>query len=184
MIERQKGPIEILCNEIEFRFECSMERPEFLISFVAMLIEQVADMRHMQAYLGEITKRPGPSSDSEEVLRRTRELIESDPAEIVAKAEKVHDLIHKVEPDVAYPCDHLIDMLSSCVSAIRFGLETPCHSRHAASAASHIWKHRYGVTLFDEFTPNWEKDWARAQLQRAILVCAIPAAFATSASKP
>lgn len=66
------------------------------------------------------------------------------------------------------PCDHLLDMLSSCASAIRFGLEKPCTSRYAAAAANHIWSHLYGVHLFDQFTDEWQKDWARAQLQAAI----------------
>ena len=92
---------------------------------------------------------------------------------LIDGAAEVHSFIHEVEGSEDGPCDHLIDMLSSCVSAIRFGLEKPCHSRHAAAAASHIWKHLYGVSLFDSFTPEWEKDWARAQLQEAILRRAI-----------
>jgi len=52
----------------------------------------------------------------------------------------------------------------------------PCHSRHAAEASNHIWKHKYGVTLFDDCTPAWQKDWARRQFQDAILRLALIAA--------
>ena len=90
---------------------------------------------------------------------------------MIDEAAKVHDFIHSVSSDEDYPCDHLIDMLSSCVSAIRFGLEKPCFSRHAASAATHIWRHRYGVTLEDEFTYGWAKDWTRAMLQTPAITC-------------
>ncbi len=92
---------------------------------------------------------------------------------MICRAAEAHAFIREVAPEDAYPCDHLIDMLSSCVSAIRFGLEKPCHSRHAAKAANHIWKHKYGVKLFDNFTPAWQKDWSRAMLQEAILSLAI-----------
>lgn len=114
-----------------------------------------------------------PSSDSAEVLRRIQELfllggVAQTSQTLIDGAAEVHSFIHDVAPEDAYPCDHLIDMLSSCVSAVRFGLEKPCHSRHAAEAANHVWKHKYGVRLFDSFTSAWETDWARAMLQEAI----------------
>lgn len=168
ILDRQKGPVEILCKEIGFHFERSMERDDILISFVSVLVEWVAEGRETQERIAHLTKAP-PSSDSAEVLRDVRELLRLDNRESMLKrSAEIHNFIHEVAPEDAYPCDHLIDMLSSCVSAIRFGLEIPCHSRHAAAAASHVWKQRYGISLFDEYTSAWENDWARHQLQRAI----------------
>jgi hypothetical protein len=94
---------------------------------------------------------------------------------MIASAALVHNLCHELNPEDAYPTNHTIDMLSSCASAIRFGLEKPCRSRHAADAAGHIWKQRYGLRLFDSFTPAWQKDWTRVQLQEAILRLALEA---------
>jgi hypothetical protein len=174
-MEREKGPVEILCKEIDFRFDRRMETNAILVSFVSVLVSEVADIRGMQERIcgiaGVLEKEP--SRDSGEVLRRVQALLSlGDVAQtaqtLIDGAAEVHNFIHEVAPEDAYPCDHLIDMLSSCVSALRFGLEMPCHSRHAAEAANHIWKHKYGVRLFDSFTPAWQKDWARAQLQEAI----------------
>jgi len=136
-----------------------------------VLVSKVADMRRMQESLTKITGFIGkpPSDNSGIVLRRVEEMLAANPTVIVSLCPDLHHLCNEMNPEDAYPTDHLIDMLSSCVSAIRFGLEKPCHSRHAASAAQHIWKHVYGVSLFDSFTPNWEKDWIRAQLQSALL---------------
>lgn len=180
MNERKQGPVEILCKEIGFRFRRDMETQDVLVSFVSVLVGQIAHMRDQQERITEIpgvvaASHPKPSNDSGEVLQHVEAmlLVPGNQERMVAEAGRIHDLIHKLAPDDAYPCDHLIDMLSSCVSAIRFGLELPCMSRHAASAASHIWRHLYGVTMFDEFTPNWEKDWARAQLQDAITQLAL-----------
>jgi hypothetical protein len=166
---RQKGPVEILCEEIDFRFERSMERHDIFVSFVSMLVRQVSEMREMQERIADLTKK-SPSPDSAEVLIRAQALLAiRDRKKMVEASAGLHNFIHEVAPEDAYPCDHLIDMLSSCVSAIRFGLETPCHSRHAAEAASHIWRLRYGLTLEDRYTSEWRKDWTRTLLQLAIL---------------
>lgn len=176
MNDRKRGPVETLCREIGFRFSHAMESPRIFVAFVSVLVTEVGDMRKMQASLAEAVTTKAPSSDSAEVLRRVNELLSiTRPAEMIERAATVHGFIHEVAPDDARPCDHLIDMLSSCVSAVRFGLEIPCHSRHAAEAASHIWKHRYGISLFDEFTSNWKHDWTRAKLQEAILGIALHA---------
>lgn len=166
MTEREKGPVELLCEEIGFRFERGMETEAILVAFVGVLIDHVEDMRDMGLRLADITGviEPRPSEESGDVLSAARDMLAT--TDKIAAAAKVHDLTR--QPDDG-PCDHLIDMLSSCASAIRFGLEKPCRSRHAASAADHIWKHRYGIRLFDEFTSNWRNDWTCAQLQRAIL---------------
>ena len=88
--------------------------------------------------------------------------------QMITHAEATHDFIHEVLPEETYPTDHIIDALSACVSAIRFGLERPCNSRHAAAAAGEVWKLRYGVSLFDRCTSDWQKDWIRQQFQKAL----------------
>lgn len=161
--KRDKGPVETLCDEIGFRFERSMETEAVLVSFVGVLVDEIADMRGLRVQLSAIGC-VAPSDHSGDVLQAARDMLTA--ADKVVAAAAIHDISH--QPDDG-PCDHLVDMLSSCASAIRFGLEVPCMSRHAASAADHIWKHVYGVSRFDSFTSNWRNDWTRAQLQKAIL---------------
>jgi hypothetical protein len=168
VLKEEKGPIEILCKEIGFVFHKKMESPEMLAAFVSVLVERISSIRATQVQIARMGGEP-PSAGSEEVLRLVTEMLASNDVDGLArKAAETHDVIHRIVPDDAYPCDHLIDMLSSCVSAIRFGLEKPCRSRHAAEAASHVWRHVYGVRLFDSFTSSWGKEWARAQFQAAM----------------
>lgn len=173
----ERGPVQILCREIGFRFERRMETTALFIAFVAALVEVIEEMREGQVrlsfllkpHLGAPPTYPAPSDNSGEVMSRVKTLLADAPTHIIAAAAEVHNFIHEVMPEDTYPTDHYIDMLSSCVSALRFGLERPCNSRHAAEAANHIWGRRYGVSLFDSFTPSWQKEWARAQLQAAML---------------
>lgn len=165
MKKRDKGPVEILCDEIGFRFDPRYERPEILLSFVSVLVEHVAHRVSMNKKIVEaLGGKPYPS-EFDRVLSLMRATIRSDDP--ITNAALTHDLVHEVNPEGG-PCDHDIDMLSSCASAVRFGLEYPCHSRHAAAAASHVWKRIYGISLFDQFTPEWCNDWSRAQFQEAI----------------
>lgn len=166
MKKREKGPVEILCKEIGFRFDRRMERQDLFVSFVSVLVSQVAGMREMQMHISTVVGGKLPSQASEDILRRVEIMLASDDP--LSETEELHSFADEVSPDDAHSCDHLIDMLNSCVSAIRFGLETPCRSRHAAEAASHIWGKLYGISLFDEFTPKWEGEWARAQFQEAM----------------
>jgi hypothetical protein len=162
------GPVETLCNEIGFRFTRPMERPELLVAFVRVLVGRVSEMRAWGIRISELTGKR-TSENSAEVLAQVEAMLAlTDHKEMVVRCGAVHDFIHAVQPDDLTPCDHFIDMLLSCVSAVRFGLETPHMSRHAASAAQHVWRHLYGVSLFDSNTPAWENDWARMQLQGAI----------------
>lgn len=161
--KREKGPVEILCDEIGFRFDRSMERRDIFISFVGVLIDEIADIRDWKVQLAKFGCE-APSDESGPILAAARTMLVADDK--IAAAAKVHELTR--QPDDG-PCDHLLDMLSSCASAIRFGLETPCHSRHAASASGHVWRFRYGITLHDEYTSNWKKDWTRVKLQNAIM---------------
>lgn len=163
---KTKGPVEILCKEIGFTFDERMETQDMLIAFVAVLVKRIEQLFGMKDILSGIGGEPA-SDDAKEVLRLTKVMLEANN-EWIEKAANVHDLCRQVNPDEG-PCDHLIDMLSSCASAIRFGLEKPCRSRHAAHAGQHIWKHIYGIRQFDNFTSSWEKEWQRAQLQEAIM---------------
>jgi hypothetical protein len=71
--------------------------------------------------------------------------------------------------------DRPVEMLSACASAVRFGLEAPCRSRHAADAAQQVWTVKYGVTLSDDQSPGWGDQWARRLFRRALATSAIAA---------
>lgn len=168
LVERPKGPIELLCKEIGYQFDRSLERKSLFVAFVAVLVSEVSDEREMQARIAHATGKP-PSDGSATLLKSVTELLAlTDYEEMRIACAQAHDLAHELNPDDAYPTDHLIDMLSGCVSAIRFGLEEPCRSRHAADAANHIWSRIYGVRRFDNFTPGWQHEWSRAQFQAAL----------------
>lgn len=169
--ERERGPVEILCSEIDFRFTPAMEADAILIAFVGQLVEHVAGMREMRATISTYAGGKPPSEDSLRAIDSARAMLQA-PDKIEA-ASALHRLCDELNPEEAYPTDHLIDMVNSCASAIRFGLEKPCQSRHAAAAADYIWKHVYGVSLFNRFTSAWRKEWARVVLQDAILGLAI-----------
>jgi len=165
-----RGPVRLLCDEIGFPFDRRLERTDVFVAFVRELVAEVSHEREIAAHVGKMGGK-GPSDGSAEVLALARGM--TDPlntvADLRATAEAVHDLARELNPDDAYPTDHLIDMLSSCASAIRFGLEYPCRSRHAAEAASHVWRRMYGVSRFDGHTPAWKHAWARAKLIQALM---------------
>lgn len=176
-----KGPVRLLCDEIEFPFDPRLERPDVLLAFVGELVEAVGDSRQLAvsiaAYTGAL-----PSADSLWALDVARAMVSLDlglsDETRNGLASEIHDRNHEINPDDSNrPCDHLMDMLASCASAIRFGLEMPCRSRHAAEAASHVWRHVYGVSRFDQHTPAWQHEWARTKFQQAII-----ALMATTAS--
>ena len=164
----QHGPIKILCDEIGFPFQEELETVEMLVAFVVMLVSNVSETRSISAAIAHVTDKP-PSEASGEVLALTEAMLrETTRDSLIQAAGVVHEAARRLNPD-NYNTDHLINMLSSCASAIRFGLKRPCQSRHAADAASHIWDQRYGITLHDDLTSAWQKDWARTQFQRAII---------------
>lgn len=148
--------------------------------------KKVATMRGMQERIGKLLVPNGlPSAGSATVLELARIMVAQTTVErMVEVAEQVHDLCDELNPEEKYPTDHLIDMISSCASAIRFAFDSPCQSRHAAAAAYHVWKHRYGVTLFDRFTGEWQKDWTHAVLGDAILDFACSASTRAASSAP
>jgi len=169
-MEHQPGPVEMLCKEIGQRFEPGMETVAMLRAFVAVLVGQVDEKRGWQQATAHLTSS-APSANAQEAINLAMHMLgASDPEQLKLRAAEVHAFCSLNNPDDAYPTDHLIDMVSSCASAIRFGLEKPCRSRHAAAAAQHIWRIVYGIGREDSLTPAWEKEWARTMFQRAMLL--------------
>lgn len=164
--DRERGPVRILCDEIGFPFDERLERPEIIVAFAAELLAVVA---HQDELSGIIKARFGGDhpADNAAAIEAARVMLAVENKR--AAASHVHALCDQMNPEDVYPTNHTIDMVSSIASAVRFGLESPCRSRHAAAAADHVWKHTYGVSLFDRMTPAWEKDWARQKLQSAII---------------
>jgi hypothetical protein len=167
----ERGPVRILCDEIGFPWDRRLEHSSVLVAFVRRLVDEIERLRWMQEQVMKMGGK-GPSKGSGEVLLRSRAML-AEPCwdGLVSTAAEVHDACHRLNPEDAVPTDHLIDMLSSCASAIRFGLEDRggMSSRHAAAAAQHVWAQVYGVSLFDGRTPAWEKDWARQMLTEALI---------------
>ncbi|MEO8663491.1 MAG: hypothetical protein ABI693_33860 [Bryobacteraceae bacterium] len=91
-----KGPIEILCKEIGFRFDKGLETPEMLMAFVSVLVAHIAEMRWLKqecVSMGAIA----PSADSEEVLKRVLQMLAANDQEgLKSKAAEIHDYIHRV----------------------------------------------------------------------------------------
>lgn len=170
IMEHRPGPVEILCKEIGQRFEPDMETVAMLRAFVAVLVGQVDEIKLWQQATAHLTQK-APSANAQEAINLAQIMLgQSDTEQLMLRAAEVHAFCSLANPDEAYPTDHLIDMISSCASAIRFGLEKPCHSRHAAGAASHIWQQQYGVRVSDSISPSWEHDWARIMFGRAMLL--------------
>ena len=167
------GPVSILCKEIGFPFDRRLEREDVFVSFVRRLVGEVEDIIRTADALAEFTGKPS-SEGAREVLGLALSMSSLDLGlSLSARTEfaaAIHERSHQINPDdPRHSCDHAVDMLASCASAIRFGLERPCRSRHAADAASHVWKHVYGVSRFDGITPAWQKEWARGVMQSAII---------------
>jgi hypothetical protein len=181
----ERGPVRILCDEIGFPFDRRLEREDLFIAFVAQLVEEIGESRYLAERIGPYTGKP-PSEASAGVLDVARAMVSRDlglsRAARLGLTRTIHGRSDEINPDdPTHSCDHVVDMLSSCASAIRFGLEWPCHSRHAAEAANHVWKHVYGVSRFDGNTPSWQHEWARSKLQAAI-ISLLPAEDRTASS--
>lgn len=175
----EKGVVRKLCDEIGFSWDERLERVDVLVAFVSQLVGEIDFSRAMQERIGSMGGK-APSEGSAEALAAAKEMLAgTDRAELIERAASLHDACDRLNPEDAYPTDHLIDMLSSCASAIRFGLELPCMSRHAAAACSHVWKQVYGVSRFDSCTPAWEHDWARRKLTEALISLLPPDAART-----
>ncbi len=172
-----KGPVQVLCEEVKFPFTRSIERTDVFVAFVRELL-LVVD--HHQGISEAIAQRFGavnPTCGSQEALKAAFDMLSQTTTEAkIEAAGGVHDLCHTLNPEEMVPTNHTIDMVSSCASAIRFGLESgPCRSRHAAAAANHIWRIVYGISLHDSLSRKWSEDWACRQLLAAIVSLLPPA---------
>lgn len=165
-----RGPVQILCDEIGFPFDSRLERADVLVAFVAELVGDIGSRRSLHECIAAYTAKP-PSEAGGKALDLARRMVR--PGVDVEERRQIASRIHNISHGEGFDClddgDHDVDMLASCASAIRFGLETPCRSRHAADAADHVWKQTYGVSRFDRMTPAWRKDWACQKLQSAII---------------
>lgn len=165
------GPVEKLCREIGFPWDRRLEREDVFVAFVGELVEEVAQRLELSARLVGVAGN-GPTDAALRALDLARSMVSRDLGlDVPARtklATALHDLSHETNPEDG-PCGHDVDMLASCASAIRFGLERPCHSRHAAAAAQHVWQHVYVVSRFDSNTPEWERSWARGKLTSALI---------------
>lgn len=171
-MEDDKGPIRILCDEIGWRFDKRLERVDVLVAFVGQLVDEIETKREITDRCAGFTGKPVSEGSGQAIKAARHMLAGQGVAELIGRSKALHALCDELNPEEPYPThptDHLIDMLSGCASAIRFGLETPCRSRHAASAAGHVWKQVYGVSLFDSRTPEWENSWARSIFQDALV---------------
>ncbi len=168
MKHREVGAVEALCREIGFEFDKRMEQPAVLLAFVGVLIDEIADMRALEVMISDIpgVARKSPSEASSTAIQVAKDMLLS--ATPIESAAALHDYCHEWNPEGAYPSDRLIDLVSGCASAVRFGLEIPCHSRHAADAASWVWKTKYGIRCEDKHTSGWAKDWSRHVMTQAL----------------
>lgn len=170
--ERERGPIEILCLEIGEPFDKRLERPEMLLAFVAALVSEVGWMMELTDKISNITGKETshPSAAALPIAQMMAAARTVEQAEQLA--EQVHDISDAAGEEIA---DRPLEMLSACASAVRFGLENPCRSRHAADAARQVWKNKYGVSLWDRQTPDWQHQWARRVFHTALASCAVEA---------
>lgn len=167
----EPSAVRILCDEIGFPFDRRMKDDRVLAAFVAELVDEVGEQMHIAETIKEFTGKP-PSEAAASALALAARMVAPGigAAERIRVAAEIHDLSHATNPDDG-PCDHAVDMLSSCASAIRFGMEksSGLKSRHAAAAAQHVWRIVYGVSRHDRQTAHWEKDWARSKLISALI---------------
>lgn len=166
MKKKQQGPVEMLCQEIGATFTKNMETTQVLTAFVSVLVCEIESMVQSEKHIAHLTGKEVPVETDNAIECVKKLLTIKGREELIDEATICHNN-ELWMPDEG-PCNHYIDMLSSCVSAIRFGLEEPCRSRHAASASNHVWKHRYGVSLFDRYTSSWGNQWASSKFYEAL----------------
>lgn len=172
MRDLSNGPVRVLCDEIGFPFSRALERSDVFVAFVRELVCEVSHKHEIAQHLERLGAAKASAGASEALSVAAAMFSATDDAARIAAAGRLHETCDRLNPESAYPTDHLIDMLSSCASAVRFGLERGkwgVGSRHAAEAANHVWKQVYGIGRFDRYTSGWEKDWARQKLIEALI---------------
>lgn len=160
-----KGPIEILAREIGADYTAAMERPAVLFAYLRQLLGHIE-------WDADIGKRCGSaiSEHFPRLLERTYELCDGALSvdESIVEAKIIDDLIREVDDDDGWPTDRHLSLLDGILCAVRFGLETPCRSRWPAEAGNELFKHRYGLTLFDRYTNRWSKEWLQDRFADAL----------------
>ncbi len=169
MANEARGAIEILCKEINAIFTQNMESTAVLVGFISAIVSEIDGMVRTARQLSQIIGEDVPD-ETEEALEAVKNVLKHSNREELIKAEaRARRTVYVLDEG---PCNHYVDMLSSCLSAIKFGLERPCLSRHPADAADHVWKRKYGISLFDRHTSAWRKQWTRDKLYEALSVAA------------
>lgn len=159
--KKESGPVEDLCKEIGAIFTPEMESTKVFVAFVSVIVSEVEDMMETATAIAHLTdkKVSGPAEDA---LAKVKKML------TIKGDNSLIDEAREIGLSLGEPNDHFIDMLSSCNSAIWFGLEKPCRSRHAASAANHVWKRRYGISLFDKHSGQWGRMWISDKFYEAL----------------
>ena len=140
------GPVEILCNEIGAVFNSNMETIPVFMAFISVLVAEIEHDEVMNAKIrgSSVDKKTQQAFvDIDEILSATER------EQILYLADQFH--IHE-QPK------HL---LHDCAIAIKFGLEVPCKSRHAADAAKRICRYLYGYKMHDPAICDFENQWVR-----------------------
>lgn len=141
-----KGPVEILCDEIGAVFNPSMETIPVFLSFMTVL---VAEIEH-----DEIMNAKIRGSQVEEKLQQA--FVDMDE---LLSATDYNQIMYLADQFCIH--DAPSNLLRQVAVAIKFGLERPCKSRHAADAAKHICRHLYGYSMHDAMINEFENQWAR-----------------------
>lgn len=154
-----KGVVEILAAEVGVTFDPSMERPEVLYAYMRQLLGHFE--RHVSV-LDRLLRQPVNSAVSR-FLERIYQLCDGHQSreDAIQEADIISDLITEADDDDGWPRDKSLEWLKGACCAIRFGLETPCHSRWPAEAGGHLFKMVYGFRLYDSNTGRWQKEWLR-----------------------
>jgi hypothetical protein len=141
-----KGPVEILCGEIGAVFNSNMETIPVFMSFMARL---VAEIEHDEIMSAKIR-----GSEVDEKLQQA--FVDIDELLSATSHEQISYLADQF-------CIHESPkhLLRGCALAIKFGLEAPCKSRHAADVAKQICRHLYGYSMHDTMINEFENQWVR-----------------------
>ena len=148
-----KGPVEILCDEIGAVFHPAMETIPVFLSFITVLVAEIENDEIMNAKIrgSQVEEKVQQAFvDMDELLSAT------DYNQIMYLADQFY--IHESP-------SHL---LRQCAVAVKFGLERPCKSRHAADVAKQICRHMYGYNLHDIMINGFENQWARNKFYESL----------------
>lgn len=151
-----KGPVEILAKEIGAMFDVSMEREAVLFSYLTQIVGHIEGALR----IAEIIK-PEPPQQARDFIERVKQMCDGSLSgdDAIQESEIIADLIGEVDDNDGWPGDKYLTLLVGVTFAVRFGLETPCHSRWAAEAGHDVFKTIYGFRLHDSYTSRWSNQW-------------------------